>query len=213
MQTEAEAELATFGLRARHVVALTLLRELGDQSQSDLAATLGIDPTNVVALLNELEADELIERRRSAQDRRRHTVSLTAAGAQPARPKSSSCCAGVERRVLSPLSADEQASFYKLLARATDQPGMHARRSQNVAQSCMEAESGNSLECMAEFDAAAMFAESPVAMLATVGTDGAPHVVPVVFAVHDDVVYTAVDAKRKSTQRLRRLANIEGNPR
>ena len=65
---------------------------------------------------------------------------------------------------------------------------------------------------MADFDAAAMFAESPVAMLATVGADGAPHVVPVVFAVHRDVVYTAVDAKRKSTRRLRRLTNIEGNP-
>ena len=65
---------------------------------------------------------------------------------------------------------------------------------------------------MAEFDAAAVFAESRVAMLATVGADGAPHVVPVVFAVHDGVVYTAVDAKRKSTKRLRRLANIEGNP-
>jgi PPOX class probable F420-dependent enzyme len=65
---------------------------------------------------------------------------------------------------------------------------------------------------MAEFDAAAMFAESPVAMLATVGPDGTPHIVPVVFAVHDDVVYTAVDAKRKSTKRLRRLANIEANP-
>jgi PPOX class probable F420-dependent enzyme len=65
---------------------------------------------------------------------------------------------------------------------------------------------------VAEFDAAAMFAESPVAMLATSGADGAPHIVPVVFAVHDDVVYTAVDAKRKSTRRLRRLANIEANP-
>jgi PPOX class probable F420-dependent enzyme len=65
---------------------------------------------------------------------------------------------------------------------------------------------------MAEFDAAAMFAESPVAMLATVGPDAVPHIVPVVFAVHDDVVYTAVDAKRKSTRRLRRLANIEANP-
>jgi PPOX class probable F420-dependent enzyme len=65
---------------------------------------------------------------------------------------------------------------------------------------------------MAEFDAAVMFAESPVAMLATAGPDGLPHVVPVVFAVHNDVVYTAVDAKRKSTQRLRRLVNIEANP-
>jgi PPOX class probable F420-dependent enzyme len=66
---------------------------------------------------------------------------------------------------------------------------------------------------MAEFDAAAMFAESPVAMLATSAPDGVPHIVPVVFAVHGDVVYTAVDAKRKSTQRLRRLTNIEANPR
>ena len=66
---------------------------------------------------------------------------------------------------------------------------------------------------MAESDAVAMFAESPVAMLATVGPGGAPHLVPVVFAVHDEVVYTAVDAKRKTTHRLRRLANIEGNPR
>ncbi|PXX13061.1 TIGR03668 family PPOX class F420-dependent oxidoreductase [Mycolicibacterium moriokaense] len=65
---------------------------------------------------------------------------------------------------------------------------------------------------MADNDAIAMFAESPVAMLATVGPDGAPHLVPIVFAVHGDVVYTAIDAKRKSTRKLRRLANIEANP-
>lgn len=65
---------------------------------------------------------------------------------------------------------------------------------------------------MAELDAAARFARSPVAMLATAGADAVPHVVPVVFAVHRDVVYTAVDAKRKTTHRLRRLANIEVNP-
>ena len=66
---------------------------------------------------------------------------------------------------------------------------------------------------MPEFDASSRFADSLVATLATVGPDGAPHLVPVVFAVHADVVYTAVDAKRKSTQRLRRLANIAHNPR
>ena len=66
---------------------------------------------------------------------------------------------------------------------------------------------------MAEFDAASRFADAPTAILATVGSDGAPHLVPVVFALHANVVYTAVDAKRKSTQRLRRLANIEVNPR
>ena len=35
---------------------------------------------------------------------------------------------------------------------------------------------------------------------------------PVVFALFDAVIYTAVDAKPKSTQRSRRLANIEANP-
>ncbi|OBI72895.1 PPOX class F420-dependent oxidoreductase [Mycobacterium asiaticum] len=65
-----------------------------------------------------------------------------------------------------------------------------------------------------------MFASSPIARLATVTPSGRPHLVPVVFAVQFDqdnvdqnngVVYTAVDAKPKSTQRLRRLENIEVN--
>lgn len=57
-----------------------------------------------------------------------------------------------------------------------------------------------------------MFTQSPVARLATTTPGGLPHLVPVVFAVHGDVIYTAVDAKPKTTQRLRRLANIESNP-
>jgi PPOX class probable F420-dependent enzyme len=72
-----------------------------------------------------------------------------------------------------------------------------------------------------EFDPKARFTQSPVARLATISPGGKPHLVPVVFAlVQDiqdiqdihDIVYTAVDAKPKTTQRLRRLANIEKNP-
>lgn len=70
---------------------------------------------------------------------------------------------------------------------------------------------------MAEGDdaraAAARFADAPSAVLATISPSGAPHLVPVVFAVSGDTVYTAVDAKRKTTQRLRRLANIEADAR
>jgi PPOX class probable F420-dependent enzyme len=62
-------------------------------------------------------------------------------------------------------------------------------------------------------DMLARFAAEPVARLATVAADGTPHLVPVVFAVHGDTVFTAVDGKPKSTQRLKRLANIEHNPR
>ncbi|MCF6390701.1 TIGR03668 family PPOX class F420-dependent oxidoreductase [Mycobacterium sp. MBM] len=66
---------------------------------------------------------------------------------------------------------------------------------------------------MPDDEARALFAGESVAVLATTGPDAAPHLVPVVFAVVGDTVYTAVDAKRKSTKRLRRLANIEVNPR
>jgi DNA-binding MarR family transcriptional regulator len=117
MQTEAEAELEVFGLRARHVIALTLLRDLGEQNQSDLAATLGMDPTNVVALLNELEADDLVQRRRSPEDRRRHTVSLTDAGRVRLK-EIEDLLTSVEQRVLDPLTSEEQQTLYSLLSRA-----------------------------------------------------------------------------------------------
>ena len=62
-------------------------------------------------------------------------------------------------------------------------------------------------------DARARFVASRVARLATVAADGRPHLVPVVFAVEGDTVYSAVDdAKPKATPRLRRLANIAANP-
>jgi len=57
------------------------------------------------------------------------------------------------------------------------------------------------------------FASSPVARLATVRPDGRPHIVPVVFALVENMIFTAVDAKPKRTTRLQRLANIEHEPR
>jgi PPOX class probable F420-dependent enzyme len=57
------------------------------------------------------------------------------------------------------------------------------------------------------------FAAVPVARLATVDPSGAPHLVPIVFAVAGDTIFSAVDAKPKRTRALRRLANIAANPR
>ena len=52
-----------------------------------------------------------------------------------------------------------------------------------------------------------------VARLATVNADGAPHLVPFCFALAGDVLYSAVDAKPKRTQRLQRLQNAAREPR
>jgi PPOX class probable F420-dependent enzyme len=62
-------------------------------------------------------------------------------------------------------------------------------------------------------EARRLFGEARVARLATVGADARPHLVPIVFAVAGDVVYSAVDAKPKRTTALRRLENVAQNPR
>ena len=62
-------------------------------------------------------------------------------------------------------------------------------------------------------EARARFAEAPVAYLASVGADGAPHIVPITFALEADVIYTAVDAKPKQGTLLRRFANVATNQR
>jgi PPOX class probable F420-dependent enzyme len=51
------------------------------------------------------------------------------------------------------------------------------------------------------------------AVLATVGRDGAPHAVPVCFALWRDGIVTAIDHKPKSGRPLARLANIEAGGR
>jgi PPOX class probable F420-dependent enzyme len=57
------------------------------------------------------------------------------------------------------------------------------------------------------------FAEARVARLATVAADGAPHLVPITFALLDDTVYSVVDDKPKRTKELKRLRNVRANPR
>jgi PPOX class probable F420-dependent enzyme len=56
------------------------------------------------------------------------------------------------------------------------------------------------------------FAAARVARLATASAAGRPHLVPVVFAVDGDHVYSVVDGKPKRTTALRRLTNVAENP-
>lgn len=59
----------------------------------------------------------------------------------------------------------------------------------------------------------ARLALAQVAHLATTGPGGQPHLVPVCFALEGSIVYFAVDAKPKRTSNLKRLRNIEANPK
>jgi PPOX class probable F420-dependent enzyme len=56
-------------------------------------------------------------------------------------------------------------------------------------------------------------AAARVGRLATVSAEGRPHVVPVTFAMLGEDIVTAVDAKPKTTRRLRRLDNVRATGR
>jgi PPOX class probable F420-dependent enzyme len=55
-------------------------------------------------------------------------------------------------------------------------------------------------------------ADARVARLATVDPDGRPHLVPIVFALSGDTLYSAVDAKPKRSRTLRRIENARRRP-
>jgi PPOX class probable F420-dependent enzyme len=56
-------------------------------------------------------------------------------------------------------------------------------------------------------------AHARIGRLATGNPAGRPHIVPVCFALHEGVVYTAVDAKPKATRALARLENVRASGR
>jgi DNA-binding MarR family transcriptional regulator len=72
--------LTTHDLKPRQFQILDLLADRGPIGQRELGETTAIDHSILVTMLNPLEADGLIERKRSGADRRRHVVSVTPAG-------------------------------------------------------------------------------------------------------------------------------------
>lgn len=65
---------------------------------------------------------------------------------------------------------------------------------------------------LSDEEAQRRFVAARVARLATVRTDGRPHIVPIVLAVEGDLVYSIADPKPKRRPDLLRLRNIAANP-
>ena len=105
------------GGMGERLAGCSVLRDRGGSTQQALAATLAMDGTNIVGLLNELEARKLIERRRSPEDRRRHQVELTDAGAEQL-AKAERALSAVEDEVLGALDESQRETLYSLLQQA-----------------------------------------------------------------------------------------------
>lgn len=67
------------GQRTDYAV-LASLQEFGSLSQAEIGRRLGIDRSDIVALLNHLEDENLVTRERDPRDRRRNAISLTTTG-------------------------------------------------------------------------------------------------------------------------------------
>ena len=67
-------------LKPRQHYLLGLLHDHGATGQRELGEAMGVDPSVLVTLLNPLEAGGFVSRERDPADRRRHVVTLTAAG-------------------------------------------------------------------------------------------------------------------------------------
>jgi len=59
---------------------------------------------------------------------------------------------------------------------------------------------------------ARVLAEARVARLATIDPDGRAHLVPIVFVLDGETLYSAVDQKPKRSRRLRRIENARARP-
>jgi MarR family transcriptional regulator, lower aerobic nicotinate degradation pathway regulator len=106
------------GLRWAEFAVLHHLEAQGPASQRDLAMALRIQPSNLVALLDQLERRELLDRRPDPADRRRHRVELTPAGRQIVE-RAREATKRAESDLLGPLSASERREFRGLLVRLT----------------------------------------------------------------------------------------------
>jgi DNA-binding MarR family transcriptional regulator len=69
-------------LSPRQFHLLGLLHDRGSITQRELGTLMDVDPSILVTLLNPLEANGYLSRERDSADRRRHVVTLTAAGEQ-----------------------------------------------------------------------------------------------------------------------------------
>jgi DNA-binding MarR family transcriptional regulator len=80
LEQRAELALADLGMTVRDLGVLRVIAGGEAQSQQEVAAVLGIDPTSMVALLDALEHEGIVARRPSERDRRRNVVELTDGG-------------------------------------------------------------------------------------------------------------------------------------
>lgn len=116
LDEEAERAFADSGMRTRDFFVLAALAGGPALSQQDLSRLLNLDPTTVVAVVDELEDKGYVERRRNPADRRRYILGLTDAG-RTVLADAERVASEVEAAFFDALSKTERDLFRDMLGR------------------------------------------------------------------------------------------------
>ncbi|MER8105359.1 MarR family transcriptional regulator [Kitasatospora sp. NPDC094016] len=109
-------QLAEHGLRLWDMAVLAALADFGPHAQRDLVQRLGIDPSDLAKVADQLAAAGYVERVRDPADRRRVSVSVTGAG-RALLAELDARARAVQDEVLAPLDARERQLLHGLLLR------------------------------------------------------------------------------------------------
>lgn len=113
-KSRALARVELEGFEPNHYSVLAILAEGDRQTQGTIAEALGLDPSRLVNLLDALEKGGLIARQRDPLDRRRHVVSITAAGSA-ALDELRTLAQAMADEFFAPLAPEDRETFHRLL--------------------------------------------------------------------------------------------------
>jgi DNA-binding MarR family transcriptional regulator len=118
--------LEPLNLHPRHFGVMNLIESHPGATQRELVKGSLIDPSSMVAVIDELEEMGLAERRTHPSDRRKHAVHLTAKGRRTLE-RARKVAAGLTQDVFAPLDDRELETLRRLLRRLAGLPGTSER--------------------------------------------------------------------------------------
>jgi MarR family transcriptional regulator, lower aerobic nicotinate degradation pathway regulator len=121
-----QERLAEAGMRRGYYGVLATLDEFGPAAQAEIGRRLGIDPSDMVAILGDLENEGYISRDRDPSDRRRNSVLLTGAG-RAALSRFDGAIAAAQDAALAAFSSDDRETLVGLLERLVETSGRPAQ--------------------------------------------------------------------------------------